>query len=138
MKTDDLDLIHQYVNNILSKTAGNIRDKLYQMGDFAITKFYATYQPKHYERQWDMWNTIEKYYANNHRSIYYGGITISADNLNQGLHADNIHEVNDLVWHGFHGHPSLPVMRPSPLELVDDYRDYIADHMQEFIDEVQG
>lgn len=137
----NLDDLQQYGRQVCKRAAGAIRDDLYDSAQNAMTAFYADYQPKWYKRHYYNFEqrSINKYYANNHGSVYHGGVDLSTERM-VPFYQDPVYEVFDLVWHGFHGSPAKttldirPVMRPSPIELVEREQQNIVNNIQGYID----
>lgn len=145
--------LKKYFGNLLAGAAGKIRDDLTQEAFNSMASFYTDWAPRYYKRHYYnfMENSFKKYYSNPHGTIYRGGVKLTPENM------DNIYqkrkdmspqeatyEVFETVYHGFHGMASMfvsphsfkvtPVMVPSPLERIKAKRDYIADHLDEYIE----
>lgn len=135
----------RYVGKVLSSAAGKIRDDLTQEAFDSIAYFYTSWSPKYYHRHYYnfMEQSFEKYYSNPHGTIYRGGVKLTPESMDD-IYQDPTQEVFDAVYHGFHGVSSMfvdprtfsvtPVMEPSPLERILARRDYIAEHIDEYID----
>ena len=139
-----LDEIKAYGQQVCKRAAGIIRDELYNSAIDAMGAFYSDYQPTFYRRHYYnfMDRSINKYYANNHGSVYHGGVELSTARM-EPIYQDPLGEVFDLVWHGFHGSPAKttldirPVMNPSPIELVEQDQRNIVNNAQHYIDKAQ-
>lgn len=138
----------KYVGKILSATAGKIRDDLTEEAFNSIAYFYTSYSPKYYHRHYYnfMERSFEKYYSNPHNVIYRGGVRLTPEKLEE-LYTDPAPQVFDVVFAGFHGVQSaidfgydarpeatVPNMSPSPMERILAKRDYIADHIDKYIE----
>lgn len=143
----------QYVGKILSSAAGKIRDDLTEEAFNSIVYFYTSYSPKYYNRHYYnfMENSFEKYYSNPHNKIYRGGVRLTPKKLDD-IYQDSTIEVFDTVYAGLHGPASAitfgysyisenphefsptPRMTPSPIERILARRDYIVDHIDDYIE----
>ena len=110
------------------------REGMYEitkMAHYAMNKFYADYNPKIYDRTFDLFNpkkhdlsngSVIPYYHNNRERIY-GGVRISSRNMSPyqpfSKNPTDPSDVAWFAWHGYHGHPLRGIsMSPSPLEIV--------------------
>lgn len=140
---DTYTALEKYVQDVCRRTAGLIRDDLTETAGRAVSTFYADYKPHVYKRHYYNFenNSYQKYYANNHGKVYYGGVEITPQNL-ESLYVDPTYEVSDLFWNGFHGSPigknDIPRMSPSPMDILEERQDYIIDNIQSYIDKAQG
>lgn len=145
--------VRQYVNKVLSSTAGKIRDDLTEEAFNSIAYFYTSYPPKYYHRHYYnfMEHSFEKYYSNPHNKIFRGGVKLTPEKLDD-LYQDPSYEVFDTVYSGFHGPASaithgyssigekpkdfspVPKMEPSPMERILARRDYIVEHIDSYIE----
>ena len=137
--------LKKYVGKIMSSAAGKIRDDLTQEAFNAIAYFYTSWSPEYYHRHYYnfMEKSFEKYYSNPHGTIYAGGVKLTPEKMDD-IYQDPTQEVFDSVYAGFHGVSSMfvnpyafyvtPTMKPSPMERILSKRDYIADHINEYID----
>ena len=101
-------------------------DELTRTAESAIAEFYNDYEPKFYERTFDLRdNSYRRYFHDNGRRVY-GGVRISADkmqpygNIWTGRVVEPEIIVNGAWEHGWHGNPVFGVkpMSPTPLEIV--------------------
>ena len=156
--------LNKYVQNVCRVAAGKIRDDLNEEAITAIAKFYTSYSPKHYKRHYYnfMDNSFQKYYANPHNKIYYGGVKLTPELMDDIYQADT-QQVFDTVYAGFHGpasmigignsHPDIygvekfynhPLgdytinvparMWPSPMQRLLDKKNEIIYNIQDYID----
>ncbi len=137
--------------------AGKIRDDLTLEAKNAISEFYNSYTPDYYKRHFYNFQekSFKKYYANPHNKIYYGGVELTPNAMDD-IYQDSVEQVFQSVYEGFHGPASMigtgyasigetPIkfskvperMWPSPMELLYRKRDYIIDHIQDYIDYAQ-
>lgn len=152
------DYIKKKVQEIGRITAGKIRDDLTEEAKIAIQAFYDDYSPKYYHRHYYNFkkNSFKKYYANPHNKIYYGGVELTPEALDD-LYQDNTEQVFDSVYAGFHGVASMigegyysigqtpqkfalvpRRMSPSPMQRLLDKRDYIEKNIQDYLDYAQS
>lgn len=136
--------LKKYIGNVLSGAAGRIRDDLTEEAFNSIVQFYTSYTPVSYHRHYYnfMEKSFEKYYSNPHGKIYRGGVRLTPEMMDD-IYQDSTQEVFDSVYAGFHGVSSMfetpksftvtPVMSPSPMEKVLERRDYIAMHIDDYI-----
>lgn len=148
--------IKDYANNVARNVAGQIRDDLFDEAKLAIEAFYNSYSPKYYRRHYyNFYNkSFKKYYSNAHCTIYRGGVELTPE-LMDDIYQDPVQEVFDTVFiAGLHGpagaitfgydqiseEPKFftPVRSNagtvSPYKRIMDKRDYIIDHIQDYID----
>ena len=138
-------------NETLKTAAGKIRDELYEEGKLAIEMFYNSYNPIYYRRHYyNFYNkSFKKYYSNAHGIVYRGGIELTPENMDS-IYQDPVTEVFDTVYAGMHGpagaittgYASIgttprtfsPVPRTaSPMQMLLDKRDYIIDHIDDYL-----
>lgn len=122
----------KYANRVCSAAAGKIRDDLFKEAKSAILAFYQSYNPNYYHRHYKNFenNSFRKYYNNKHNSVFYGGVELTPQNLDD-VYQDKKEEVFDTVFAGFHGPAGMfytpktfslipPRMIPSPRQLLLD------------------
>ena len=127
--------IQQLGNNVAREIAIRAREELTQCYIDAIELFYELYNPKRYERTWELRNSYQKYYTNSHGNIFYGGVKITDERMEE-KHQDPDYEVLDLAIHGWHGHPSEDIyIAPEPYDLVTEYRDDILNNIKSWGDD---
>ena len=152
--------ITEYANNVARTVAGQIRDDLYDEAKLAIEEFYNSYNPKYYRRHYyNFYNkSFKKYYSNAHGTIYRGGIELTPENLDSIYRAPT-DLVFETVYAGFHGPAdfgygwgknlfgSIPnsnsisngtwISNGSvvPMKIIEKKRDYIIDHIQQYVDD---
>lgn len=112
--------IQKYGNNIAKYIATQVRDALTDEYNYAVQKFYESYDPLVYKRQYSLYNTGKKYYKNPHGTRYQGGVEIFSDKM--GEH----HQSNDYVLNislmGIHGEPQIAITPPWILQHMLTYR----------------
>lgn len=132
--------LKNYGSSICVSLATQVRDEMFETAKGAIDDFYEHYpNPIKYNR--NKYNfkkkSFIKYYKNPHNTIVRGGIELTPDKI------DNIYGVDptyvfDLVYSGHHGNVEAfphsiynipPVMSPSPMEILEDKKQYIIDHI---------
>lgn len=137
--------LKKYCNKTLASAAGKIRDDLTAEAFNAVVFFYTSWSPKYYRRHY--YNFLEKsftkYYSNPHNTIFRGGVKLTPEEMDD-IYQDPTQEVFDSVYAGFHGVSSMfvnpytftvtPVTEPSPMEMIIAKRDYIEQHISEYID----
>ena len=124
------DDIKKFGSNIAREIAIHAREELTMAYAGAIEIFYDSYHPEKYHRSWELRYSYQKYYTNAHGDIFYGGVRITADEM-EDVHQDPNEEVLYYALHGWHGHPARDIYRePTPLELIYEYRDYVLDNIQ--------
>lgn len=150
--------IKEYASNVARNVAGQIRDDLFKEAKLAIEAFYNSYSPKYYRRHYyNFYNkSFKKYYSNAHGTIYRGGVELTPENLDS-IYRAPAEFVFETVYAGYHGpadfgvgwgrtHDDLKNFSPVgngegiesstavPMEMIEKKRDYIIDHIQEYID----
>ena len=89
---------------------------------------YLLDNPKYYDRTFDLLNnSYSLYYHNNGRKIY-GGVRISADNMQDYKDGTSAVDVVGWTWfegrHGFRGHDvDYPIYTYPPINIVKEKRD---------------
>lgn len=117
--------------------ASRIAEELNIEAVFAISEFYRDYEPKHYERHYYNFigKTSREYYRNPHNTMVRGGVELNPEWMDD-LYRDSTEEVFDLVLHGFHGAPlgknNIPVMSPTPLDIIEAKRDEIVSNIESY------
>ena len=159
--------IKKYTKDVMRVTAGKIRDDLTEEAFTSIVKFYTSYSPKYYHRHYYnfMENSFKKYYANPHSKIYYGGVELTPEAMDN-IYQDSTEEVFESVYAGFHGPASMigggyatnlgieprffhqssgkytynipERMKPSPIESLYIKQNEIENNIQDYIDYAQS
>lgn len=115
--------LQRFGNQVAKNIATKSRDELTKEFAWTITNFYTSYAPTQYERNWQLYKAYEKYYQNAHGNIYYGGVRILSDKM-QDLYHDSPDEVLSTVLEGFHGRSNRWIQtEPAPLEHIIKFRD---------------
>lgn len=130
--------LRKYAENFCVGMATQVRDDLYMQTTFAIGTFYMNYKPNYYKRHYYnfMDKSYKKYYSNPHNHLIRGGVELSYEYMDD-IYQDDVKEVFDFVYHGFHGvssviHKTPTVMKPSPLDIIYKRRTYILNHLDRF------
>lgn len=111
-------------SSIVAKNAAiQTRDILTREYRLSIENFYNAYEPQQYNRGYGLYDSFSPYYKNSHGNIFYGGVYISAEKMNDDYH-DPKEYVLDVALQGYHGTSAI-VTYPAPLEHILKYRDYI-------------
>lgn len=151
--SDMISKIRLYTKNVMKDIAVNIRDDITNTTADALDQFYNDYTPKIYKRHWDIHNFInrgdrlkvnsfKKYYVHASTGTYKVGVLLSpyADAKQykspmKDVYSGSVEQVFYSVYHGFHGLPTtIHRMTPTPLEIIENKRDYIINHLQDYID----
>lgn len=134
------DDLKKYSKNFSIGMATQIRDDLTKSAAVAIEAFYQDYTPIYYQRHYYNFRekSFKKYYDNKHNHIIRGGVELSSENMDD-IYQDSTQQVFDMVYAGYHGVASgfeepytftpVHVMKPSPLEIIEEYRDNIINHI---------
>jgi len=147
--------IKNYVNSVASKTAGIIADDLTDEASSSISDFYNDYEPKYYRRHYYNLkeNGFRRYYRNPHNTIFYGGVELTPEKMDDLYNAPP-EQVFNTVMDGFHGVASMissgnadmgfvrqttfvPRMIPSPMDMLLDKRQYIEKNIDKYIEKAQ-
>lgn len=135
--------LKRYGKNFCVGMATKVRDNLTMSAAVAIESFYEDYTPKYYKRHYYNFreNSFRKFYENKHGKIIRGGVELSPEMMDD-IYKDSKEEVFDMVFAGYHGVASgfnepytftpVHVMRPSPLELIEESRNNIVNHIGAF------
>lgn len=135
--------LKQYGKNFCVGMATKVRDNLTLSTAVAIESFYEDYTPLYYKRHYYNFreNSFKKFYENKHGKIIRGGVELSPDAMDN-IYKDPKEEVFDMVYAGYHGVASgynepytftpVPIMRPSPLELIEESRNNIVKNINIF------
>lgn len=105
--------------------------ELTETAKYAIQKFYDDYNPRYYDRTYDLRdNSYSLYYHNNGRKIY-GGVRISAINMQDYKNGTSADDVVGWTWfegkHGFLDHDmDYPIYTYPPINIVREKRDDAA------------
>lgn len=104
------------------------RDDFNKAAQEAIEAFYDDYSPIKYRRHYYNFreNSFEKYYKNPHGQIVRGGIQFTPDSLDDIYKLDSTLVFSLVIEEGAHGGiaPKFPPpLTPTPLEMVEQYRD---------------
>ena len=138
----------EYSKNFRIGMATKTRDNLAKATAVAIEMFYQDYTPKYYKRHirnGKHYNfgelSFEKYYYNKHGSVIRGGVKLSPEQM-ESIYQDSKEEVFDMFYAGYHGVASgfvspytftpVPVMSPSPLEIIEESRNNFVKHINVF------
>ena len=118
------DDLKDYSNQFIRGVVEEVKNELTETAFNAITRFYTSWTPKSYNRHYFnfMNYSFKGYYKNPHNSIVRGGVELTPYRM-RNIYEDPTQEVFDLVYHGYHGmasitSPNVPVMSPSPIELI--------------------
>lgn len=112
--------IQQYGNNIAKNIATQVRDALTEEYNYSVQQFYASYDPKQYQRQYSLYNTGKKYYRNPHGTRFHGGVEIYPDKM--GNHHQSNDYILDISLMGIHGEPQIAITPPWILDHMLTYR----------------
>lgn len=134
------DDLKKYGEQFCVGMATKARDMLTTSAEIAIEMFYQDYTPIYYQRHYYNFRekSFKKFYENKHGHIVRGGVELSSDSMDD-IYQDSKNEVFDMVYAGYHGVASgfnepysftpVHVMRPSPLELIEESRDNYINHI---------
>lgn len=134
------DDLKKYSTQFCVGMATQVRDDLTKSAAVAIESFYQDYEPLFYHRHYYNFRdkSFKKYYENRHNHIVRGGVYLSPE-LMDSVYQDPVEQVFDMVYHGYHGVASgfnapysftpVHVMSPSPLEIIEESRDVIVNHI---------
>ena len=153
------DDLKKYGKNFCIGMATQVRDDLTKSAAVAVESFYQDYRPFYYQRNYYNFRkkSFKKFYENKHQQIIRGGVELSPEHMDS-LYQDPVSEVFDMFYAGYHGVASgfggvginrqtgaiteyepysftpVPIMRPSPLEIIQEYRDTIINHIDWYAD----
>ena len=130
--------LDNYVNEICVKVASKIRDELTETAIQAINDFYK-WKPKYYYRHENFIRKYkpQKYYHNQNNKVFRGGVKLL---IPPNVYQDSPSTVADFVYHGLHGwasigwHGTAPIMKPSPLEIINKKKESIEKNIQKYFD----
>lgn len=137
------EIIDEYAHEVVRITAGLIRDDLYLTATWSMAAFYSDYTPTVYYRYYKNFlggRAFEKYYANPRKNEYYAGIKFTPENM-KSVYKDDPEIVTESVFSGYHGPKGTKVTRvmsPSPYNILYKRRDYIEEHIGDFISKAQS
>ena len=147
--------VRAYANKVASNTARIIADELTEEASSSISDFYDDYEPRYYRRHYYnlQKNGFQRYYRNPHNTIFYGGVELTPERMDD-LYNASPEQVLNTVMGGFHGVASMitagyadmgfinqtsfvPRMIPTPMERLLDKKEYITRNIQKYIDRAQ-
>ena len=134
------------------KLAQEARERLSDHYMSLIDWYYLDYVPKldkydepYYHRTFGLYKSFKKYYKNSHNSIYYGGVEITADKMNdypslngEGFSAKSLMEkfiYNPAgTWHGGDWHGGYGVLSNFNAynEMVNFYHNTVKDFRKKY------
>lgn len=146
--------IKNYITDIAKYMAQDIADDMIKTAKTAIAIFYNSYDPEdinshnghiYYYRHWNFERKSFKRYYSNHNPIFTGGIELTMFDFPNVYSGTNSAPQNVFwrVYSGYHGIASfqsaknetridVPIMRPSPIEMIHDKYDYIKKNLKEY------
>lgn len=81
LSKDALNYIKRQAQKKTSDLAHEAEEKLTNHYISLIDWFYADYQPKVYDRSFELYNSFKKFYKNSHGTIMYGGVEVTPDRM---------------------------------------------------------
>lgn len=141
------DELRGFTKKLAKTLAYKARDEMTDAARFAIKEFYQDYSPSSYKRH--VKNFLHKsffgYYKNAHGQVAHGGVELTYERLDD-IYGWTPEGVFSLVYTGQHGNigmisrignaPAIPIMAPSPIEVIEHRRDDIVADVQKFADDV--
>lgn len=140
------DDIKEFLNRFGYKYTHLIADDLYSKAELAISMFYVDYEPNRYIRHaghYSMMNTYHKKTRNFGHMVYYGGIELSPEGMEddyRSIYGPRVDKefIYDLVYSGWHGQNIIDnfgnyryvaqQMTPDPYSYIESrYNDILND-----------
>ena len=132
----------------LSKSlAQKTRETMVDEARYAIQEFYKDYTPVRYRRHYKNFLTKSFYgfYKNPHGQVIRGGVELSYEKMDD-IYRGDLDLIFSTVYSGQHGNiqmipsrknvPRIPDMKPSPMHIIMDKRDWIINNIDSFSDDV--
>ena len=124
------------------KLAQEARERLSEHYVSLIDWYYSDGEP-YYHRTFGLYKSFKKYYKNSHNSIYYGGVEITADKMNdypslngEGFSAKSLMEKfiynSSGTWHGGDWHGGYGAM--ARFSIYNEMNDFYNKLLKEYQD----
>ena len=120
--------LQRFADNVALAAANKAADEITERYKWVINKFYNSYKPDWYRRTYNLRdNSFKKYVKNSHKGVYYGGVSISSEYMEDSYKKYSPDKILDFALEGFHGSKSLGIRTtPYPQKYMYLYRDKVA------------